>query len=73
MRFRQHFGLTEAPFLLGGLSAGDVPGPGRTVQQLACGGQLEALGNGLFGLLHGWNFRKQSVRPTLARANLQRR
>ena len=55
MRFRQRLGLAEAPFLLGGLGVGDVPGPGRTVQQLAGGGQLEALGNGLFGLLHGWS------------------
>jgi hypothetical protein len=48
-----------------------VPGPGRTVQQLALGGQLEALGNGLFGLLHEWSFRKQSVWTALARANLR--
>jgi hypothetical protein len=30
------------------------------VQQLAGGGQLEALGNGLFGLLHGMSCPKQS-------------
>jgi hypothetical protein len=53
MRFGQDLGFTEAPFLLGGLCAGEVPSPGRTVQQLTCGSQLEALGNGLFGLLHG--------------------
>jgi hypothetical protein len=41
----------------------------RTPDQLARGGQLEALGNGLFGLLHGWSCTKQRPRPRLARGN----
>jgi len=52
MGFRQSFGSAQTPLLLGGLGIGDMPSPGRTVQQLTGSGKLEALGNGLFGLLH---------------------
>ena len=38
--------------LLRGLGAKQVPEAGRAADQLALGGQFEALSNGLFGLLH---------------------
>src|SRR3954470_14604944 len=39
----------------------------RAADQLSGGGNLEALGNGLFGLLHGWSWPRQSADPALAR------
>ena len=43
---------------------------GRAPDQLARGGQLEALGNGLFGLLHGRSRPKQGAARCLARGKL---
>jgi hypothetical protein len=44
-----------------------VPKAGRAAHELTGGGQLEALGDGLFGLLHGTSGRKQSSPSELAR------
>ena len=40
---------------------------GRAADQLTRTGYLEALGNGLFGLLHGWSGPKQRAGGRLAR------
>ena len=40
---------------------------GRAADQLTRTGYLEALGNGLFGLLHGWSGPKQRAHARLAR------
>jgi hypothetical protein len=51
----ESLGAAQAALLLGGLGARDVASAGRTIHQLALGGQFEAFGNGLFGLLHDDN------------------
>ena len=38
---------------------------GRAANQLSAGGKFEALGDGLFGLLHGESGRKQRFAPHL--------
>ena len=40
---------------------------GRAADQLTRTGYLEALGNGLFGLLHGWSGPKQRAQRRMAR------
>ncbi len=59
MRIGQSFGFAQATLLLGALSASDMPGPRRTVQEFTCSGHFEALGYGLFGLLHEMSGPKQ--------------
>ena len=54
-------------FGLRALRGQQVTETGRAADQLPGSGNLEALGNGLFGLLHGWSGRKQSTRAALAR------
>src|SRR5690606_12216984 len=45
--------LRGTTLLLRALGGQQVPEAGRAAHELALGGQLEALGDGLFGLLHG--------------------
>ena len=54
-------------FGLRALRGQQVTETGCAADQLSGPGNLEALGNGLFGLLHGWSGRKQSTRAALAR------
>lgn len=49
-----------ATFLLGAFRAKQVTETGRAAHELALGGELEALGDGLFCLLHGESGPKQS-------------
>ena len=56
--------------LLRALRGKQVPEARRAAHELACGGQLEALGYGLFGLLHGESGRKQRSPARLARGIL---
>ena len=57
-------------FGLRALRGQQVPEAGRAANQLSASGNLEALGDGLFGLLHGESGRKQRARGDLARGNL---
>src|SRR2546422_961761 len=50
-----------------------VPEAGRAANQLSGAGNLEALGDGLFGLLHGESGRKQRTGAPLARGNLAKK
>ncbi len=59
--------LRGTAFLLGALRGKQVTEAGRATDKLALGGQLEALGDGLFGLLHEKNGRKQGAHTGLAR------
>ena len=54
-------------FGLRALRGKQVTEAGRATDQLALGGQFEALGNGLFGLLHVRSWRKQRRPRALAR------
>ena len=53
MSFRNQLVLGSTAFLLGALGGQKVAEAGRAANKLSAGGQLEALGDGLFGLLHG--------------------
>ena len=57
-------------FGLRALRRQQVTEAGRAANKLSASGNLEALGDGLFGLLHGESGQKQRAGPTLARANL---
>ena len=46
---------------------------GRAADQLTCTGYLEALGNGLFCLLHGWSGPKQRAWGRMARGKFDDR
>ena len=54
-------------FGLRALRGQQVTEAGRAANQLSAGGKFEALGDGLFGLLHGESGRKQRVKGGLAR------
>ena len=56
-----------AAFLLGAFGSQQVTKTGRATHQLALGGQLEALSDGLLGLLHVRSGRKQRTARGLAR------
>ena len=62
--------LGGATLLLRALRGQQVTKTGRAAHELTSGGELEALGDGLFGLLHGESGRKQRVSTALARGNL---
>jgi hypothetical protein len=62
--------LGGTTLLLRALGGKQVTEAGRAANELTSGGELEALGDGLFGLLHGGSGRKQGVRSRLARAIL---
>lgn len=49
-------------FGLRALGGQQVTEAGRAANQLTRTGYLEAFGNGLFGLLHGWSYTKQRAR-----------
>ena len=71
----ERLGMTGSHELVaGGTSLGlralrgqQVTETGRAADQLTRTGYLEALGNGLFGLLHGWSGPKQRGHGRLAR------
>jgi len=65
--------FSSTAFLLGALSGKEVTEARRAPDQLARTGQLEALGDRLFGLLHEKSGRKQSTRTALARGNFTNR
>ena len=54
-------------FRLRALRGQQVPEAGCAANQLSAGGKFEALGDGLFGLLHGGSGRKQRARADMAR------
>ena len=56
-------------FGLRALRGKQVPEAGRAADQLSGSGNFEALGDGLFGLLHGGSARKQRGRADMARGN----
>ena len=58
-------------FGLRALRGKQVPEAGRAANQFSGSGNFEALGDGLFGLLHGGSARKQSARVVMARGNLE--
>ena len=53
--------------LLGGLGRQQMAEPGRPADELAAGGQLEALGDGFLGLLHERSGQNHRVSDPLAR------
>ena len=53
MAFGDELVLGSTTLLLRALRTKQVTEAGRAADELALGGQLEALSNGLFGLLHG--------------------
>ena len=55
--------LRGATLLLRALGGKEVTEAGRAAHELAFGGKLEALGDGLLGLLHGESGRKQRSAP----------
>ena len=63
--------LGGTTLLLRALRGKQVTETGRAANKLTGGGELEALGDGLFGLLHGGSGRKQGVLSRLARGNLE--
>lgn len=60
--------LGGTTLLLRALRGKQVTKTGRAADQLSRSGNFEALGDGLFGLLHGESGRKQSVHRPKARA-----
>ena len=64
--------LGSTAFLLGALGGQQVTEARRAAHQLALGGQFEALGDRLFGLLHEKSGRKQRVSTPLARGKCRR-
>lgn len=67
MTFGHKLVFRSATFLFVAFRSEQVPKAGRAAHQLALGGQLEALGDGLFGLLHEESGRKQRTWKLLAR------
>ena len=61
--------LGGTTLLLRALRGQQVTKTGRAANQLSRSGNFEALGDGLFGLLHGESGRKQRVRRPMARGN----
>ena len=64
--------LGGATLLLGRLGRKQVPEAGGPANQLATGGQFEALGNGLLGLLHERSGQTHRVAEGLARGKSPR-
>lgn len=62
--------LGGTTLLLRALGGKEVTEPRRATHQLAFGGELEALGDGLFGLLHGNEREKTETRCVLGKGNL---
>ena len=62
--------LGGTTLLLRALGGKQVTETGRAAHELTSGGELEALGDGLFGLLHGESGRKQREPPPFARGKL---
>ena len=60
-------------FGLRALRGQQVTETGRAADQLTRTGYLEALGNGLFCLLHGWSGPKQRARGPMARGKFDDR
>ena len=58
---------SSTTFGLRALRGQQVTEAGRAADKLSFGGNLEALSDGLFGLLHGESGRKQRSRACLAR------
>lgn len=52
---------------LGALRGEEVTEAGRATHELTFGGKLEALGDGLLGLLHGWEGEKAETRAVLGK------
>jgi hypothetical protein len=65
--------LGGTALLLRALRGKQVTKTGRAANQLSRSGNFEALGDGLFGLLHGESGRKQRERPPFARGNFAKR
>ena len=59
--------LRSTSFGLGAFGGEQVTEARSTPDQFTRTGYLEALGNGLFGLLHGWSWTKQRARGRMAR------
>ena len=66
MAFSNELVLGSTTFGLRALRGQQVTEARRAADQLSFGGNLEALGNGLFGLLHGRSGRKQSTGGVMA-------
>ena len=71
MAFGNELVARSTAFLLGAFSGEQVTEARRTTDQLARGGQFEAFGYGLFGLLHEKSGRKQGAQKCMARANFR--
>src|SRR3954468_5644905 len=67
MAFGHQLVTRRTTLLLRGFRAEQVTKARRAAYELTGGGELEPLGNGLLGLLHGKSVRKQRSTPPLAR------
>ena len=67
--FGHQFVLGSTALGLGALGGKQVTEAGSAAHELTFGGQLEALGDGLLGLLHGKGVRTQRTPGGVARAN----
>ena len=65
--------LGSTTFGLRAFGGQQVPEAGRAADQLSGSGNFEALGDGLFGLLHGESGRKQRLPCPLSKANLAKK
>ncbi len=70
MAFGNELVARSTAFGLGAFRGEQVTKARRAANELALGGQLEALGYGLFGLLHEESGRKQGAVASLARGFL---
>ena len=71
MAFGHELVLGSTALGLGALGGKQVTEAGRATLELTFGGELEALGDGLLGLLHGGKVRTQRPALALARVNLE--
>ena len=70
MAFGNELIFRGTALLLCALGSKQVTKTGRAAHELTSGGELEALGDGLFGLLHGESGRKQREPSLFARGKL---
>lgn len=70
MAFGDELVTRGTTFGLRALRGKQVTEAGRAANQLSGSGNFEALGDGLFGLLHGEKGRKQRPRAAMARGKL---